>query len=252
MLRSWSAEPGACIGCSPKGHQCRDAGRIRDGGRVSRSVRPKDLSSARASADGGAPDELLAIQSLQVSQVYSAVPDGRESGERNGLQRDGSADARAHLPAGRLVGSGLAVDEIAGSQRARASPLGPCRSPCIRCGDRSAPEASAEPPPSWAKVLAATLGLWTSRHLPWLRRFSRRRLAAVALGAGLVAVAVGTTGLAAAAVSPEHSVHLPARPSPIPAPSARTVLPAIVDNGPAGRAAGLAERSGDRGADLAG
>jgi len=81
-------------------------------------------------------------------------------------------------------------------------------------------------PPSWAQVLAATLSLWTSRHLPWLRRFSRRRLAAVALGAGLVAVAVGTTGLAAAAFSPEYAAHLPARPSPIPAPSGRTVLSA--------------------------
>ncbi|HEX2824131.1 MAG TPA: class F sortase, partial [Streptosporangiaceae bacterium] len=73
-------------------------------------------------------------------------------------------------------------------------------------------------------------GLWTSRRLPWLRRFPRRRfprrrLAALALGAGLVAVAVGSTGLAAAALSPGHAVPLPARPSPIAAPSARTVLP---------------------------
>ncbi len=81
-------------------------------------------------------------------------------------------------------------------------------------------------PPSWAQVLAATLSLWTSRHLPWLRRLSGRRLAAVALGAGLIAVAVGTTGLATAAFSPEHATHLPARPSPIPAPPGRTVLPA--------------------------
>ena len=83
-----------------------------------------------------------------------------------------------------------------------------------------------KPPPAWGQVLATTLGLWTSRRLPWLRRVPRRRLAALALGAGLVAVTVGSTGLAAAALSPQHAVQLPARPSPIPAPSGRTVLPA--------------------------
>jgi len=82
------------------------------------------------------------------------------------------------------------------------------------------------PPPAWGQVLATTIGLWTSRRLPWLRRTPRRRLAALALGAGLVAVAVGGTGLAAAALSPEHALQLPARPSPIPAPSAPTALPA--------------------------
>jgi hypothetical protein len=97
-----------------------------------------------------------------------------------------------------------------------------------------APQAQPEPqpeppPPAWGQVLATTLGLWTSRRLPWLRRVPRRRLAVLALGAGLVAVAVGSTGLAAAALSPQHAVQLPARPSPIPppsAPSGRTVLPA--------------------------
>jgi sortase (surface protein transpeptidase) len=82
------------------------------------------------------------------------------------------------------------------------------------------------PPPSWAQVLGTTLGLWVSRHLSWLRRSPRRRLAAVALGAGLVAVAVGTTGLTATALSPQPAAHLPARPSPIPAPSGPTTLPA--------------------------
>ena len=81
-----------------------------------------------------------------------------------------------------------------------------------------------KPPPAWGQVLATTLGLWTSRRLPWLRRVPRR-LAALALGAGLVAVAVGSTGLAADALSPQHTVRLPARPSSIPAPSGRTVLP---------------------------
>ena len=83
-----------------------------------------------------------------------------------------------------------------------------------------------KPPPAWGQVLVTTLGLWTSRRLPWLRRVPRRRLAALALGAGLVAVAVGSTGLAADALSPQHAVRLPARPSSIPAPSGRTVLPA--------------------------
>jgi sortase (surface protein transpeptidase) len=84
----------------------------------------------------------------------------------------------------------------------------------------------AKPPPAWGQVLSTTLGLWTSRRLPWLRRVPRRRLAVLALGAGLVAVAVGSTGLAAAALSPQHAVQLPARPSPIPAPTGQTALPA--------------------------
>ena len=88
-----------------------------------------------------------------------------------------------------------------------------------------APQLS-KPPPAWGQVLATTLGLWTSRRLPRLRRVPGRRLAALALGAGLAAVTVGSTGLAAAALSPQHAVQLPARPSSIPAPSGRAVLPA--------------------------
>jgi sortase (surface protein transpeptidase) len=88
------------------------------------------------------------------------------------------------------------------------------------------PQPPQEPAPAWGQVLATTLGLWTSRRLPWLRRVPRRRLAALTLGAGLVAVAVGSTGLAAAALSPEHALQLPARPSPIPAPSTPTARPA--------------------------
>jgi len=79
-------------------------------------------------------------------------------------------------------------------------------------------------PPSWRQVLATTFELWSSRHLSWLRRSARRssRLLAVsALGAGLVAVAVGTFGLTGA-LSPAPAIQV-ARPVPIPAPSGRTV-----------------------------
>jgi len=90
---------------------------------------------------------------------------------------------------------------------------------------------AAEPPPTWRQVLGATFSLWTSRHLPWLRRSSRRLVAVAALGAGLVAVAVGTAGLAVSTLSPAHAAPLPARPAPIPAPSGRTALPVSLANG---------------------
>jgi hypothetical protein len=100
-------------------------------------------------------------------------------------------------------------------------------------GEVAAPVAGPEPerptpPPAWGQVLATTVGLWTSRRLPWLRRAPRRRLAVLALVAGLAAVAVGSTGLAAVALSPQHAVPLPARPSPIAAPSAPTALRAAL------------------------
>ena len=109
---------------------------------------------------------------------------------------------------------------------------------------QAAPETlAAEAPPSWRQVAGTTFGLWTSRHLPWLRRSSGasgrssprspRRLAAVAaLGAGLLAVGVGAAGLATSALSPAHAAPLPARPAPIPAPTERTVLPASLATGP--------------------
>ena len=106
-------------------------------------------------------------------------------------------------------------------------------------GRWEAPEAgTAEPgtptadaPPSWRQVAGTTVSLWTSRHLPWLRRSSRRLVAVAALGAGLVAVAVGTAGLAVSTLSPAHAAPLPARPAPIPAPSGRTALPVSLANG---------------------
>ena len=85
---------------------------------------------------------------------------------------------------------------------------------------------AAEAPPSWRQVAGTTVSLWTSRHLPWLRRPSRRLVAAAALGAGLVAVGVGATGLTVSTLSAAHAAPLPARPAPIPAPTERTVLPA--------------------------
>jgi sortase (surface protein transpeptidase) len=98
---------------------------------------------------------------------------------------------------------------------------------------------TAEAPPSWRQVAGTTFGLWTSRHLPWLRRSSDRssprsprRLAAVAaLGVGLLAVGVGAAGLATSALSPVPAAPLPARPAPIPAPTGRTVLPASLTAG---------------------
>ena len=93
----------------------------------------------------------------------------------------------------------------------------------------------AKPAPSWGQVLAATISLWASRHLPWPgrtgRRLPRQLLAAAALGAGLVATAVGSAGLAAALSSPAPAA-LAARPSSIPAPSGRTVLPASLATAP--------------------
>jgi hypothetical protein len=95
---------------------------------------------------------------------------------------------------------------------------------------------AAEAPPSWRQVAGTTFGLWTSRHLPWVRRSSPRaprRLAAVAaLGVGLLAVGVGAAGLATSALSPVHAAPLPARPVPIPAPTERTALPATLATGP--------------------
>ena len=89
----------------------------------------------------------------------------------------------------------------------------------------------AESPPSWRQVAGTTVSLWTSRHLPRLRRSSRRLVAAAALGAGLVAVGVGATGLTVSTLSSAHAAPLPARPAPIPAPAGRTVPPASVTTG---------------------
>src|SRR5436189_5598226 len=36
---------------------------------------------------------------------------------------------------------------------------------------------TAEASPTWREVVGTTFNLWTSRHLPWLRRHSRRPVA---------------------------------------------------------------------------
>jgi Sortase domain len=79
----------------------------------------------------------------------------------------------------------------------------------------SAP-ASAEP--SWGRVLATTISLWVSRR--------RTRLVAASIfGTGLLAVGAGTAGLVVVGGSSAPSVRLPARPSPVAAPSVHTVTP---------------------------
>jgi hypothetical protein len=103
------------------------------------------------------------------------------------------------------------------------------KAPAVAIAEPETP--AAVPPPTWRQVLGATFSLWTSRHLPWLRRSSRRLVAVSALGAGLVAVAVGTAGLAVSTLSPAHAAPLPARPAPIPAPSGRTAVPVSLANG---------------------
>jgi sortase (surface protein transpeptidase) len=91
----------------------------------------------------------------------------------------------------------------------------------------AAPQTPASAPtPSWGRVLATTVSLWRSRHLSWLRR---RLLAVAALGAGLVAMAVGTAGLVLSAAPAAPPVP---RPAAIPAPSGRAVLPASLETAP--------------------
>jgi hypothetical protein len=118
--------------------------------------------------------------------------------------------------------------------------------------------------PSWGQVLVTTIRLWRSRRMPrvnieWqhpgrpagsrLNRPARthdrgsadglprpawgpaqrvpfgRLLAASMLGLGLLAVGVGTAGVAVASSSAGPAVRWPARPTPVPAPSGRTVTP---------------------------
>jgi sortase (surface protein transpeptidase) len=100
--------------------------------------------------------------------------------------------------------------------------------------------ANAVRDPSWGRVLATTISLWVSRRVPrvsveWRRhpgvKSSNRRgsygrlLAASMLGLGLLATGAATAGLAVAGYSAASAIRLPARPTPVPAPSGRTVMP---------------------------
>jgi Sortase domain len=97
----------------------------------------------------------------------------------------------------------------------------------VICETPAAPQTPAPlPVPSWGQVLATTVGLWRSRHLSWLRR---RLLAMAALGAGLVAIAVGTAGLVLTAAPAAPPVP---RPAAIAAPSGRAVRPASLAMAP--------------------
>jgi LPXTG-site transpeptidase (sortase) family protein len=129
--------------------------------------------------------------------------------------------------------------------------------------DRAAGSAAANP--SWGRVVATTIRLWLARRMPrvsieWqhhdrqagsqVRRPARallppadrgvqrsarapaprgsyrRLLAASMLGLGLLAVGAGTAGavvMASRSAGPE--VRLPARPTPVPPPTGRTVRP---------------------------
>ncbi len=125
--------------------------------------------------------------------------------------------------------------------------------------------ANAERDPSWGRVLVTTISLWLSRRMPrvsvewrwhpgWqggsrlhrrarqLRRPSAgglrllahganlrgsygRLLAASVLGLGLLATGAGTAGVVVASRSAASVIRLPARPTPVPVPSGRTVAP---------------------------
>jgi hypothetical protein len=126
------------------------------------------------------------------------------------------------------------------------------------------PVLSTAADPSWGQVLVTTIHLWLSRRMPrisieWQHpgrgggdRFPRpvrphgrfaadglprsaqgpaqrgsfgRLLAASVLGLGLLAIGAGTTGVVVASSSAGPGVRLPARPTPVPAPSGRTVTP---------------------------
>ena len=146
----------------------------------------------------------------------------------------------------------LAAADRAAADRAAAGP-----------GPKTAGDAAGANP-SWGQVLATTIRLWLSRRMPRVRiewqhhdwqgggqadsptrthrRASdrgvqrsarapaqrgsyRRLLAASMLGLGLLAVGAGTAGALAAGRSAGPEVRLPARPTPVPAPTGRTVTP---------------------------
>ena len=118
----------------------------------------------------------------------------------------------------------------------------------------SGPAVSPEDP-SWAQIVATTVRLWVSRRSSPVRRGGRRdaeppvrrpqavgwasamwgahaRLLSVAmLSAGLLAAGAGAAGLVVAQAS-APAVRLAARPSPVPVPSGRTILPVTLSAAP--------------------
>jgi hypothetical protein len=134
----------------------------------------------------------------------------------------------------------------------------------LAAADRAVADRAAAANPSWGQVLATTIRLWLARRMPrvsiewqhhdWqgasqahrparalrrpadrgvqrsarapaLRGSYRRLLAASMLGLGLLAVGAGTAGVVVASRSAGPEVRLPARPTPVPAPTGRTVTP---------------------------
>ena len=79
--------------------------------------------------------------------------------------------------------------------------------------------------PSWGQILATTISLWVSRRSSAVWGAHARLLSVAMLTAGLLAAGAGTAGLVAAHMSAAPAARLAARPSPVAAPSGRTVLP---------------------------
>jgi len=75
--------------------------------------------------------------------------------------------------------------------------------------------------PSWGQILATTISLWVSRRSSAVWGAHARLLSVAMLTAGLLAAGAGT----AAHMSAAPAARLAARPSPVAAPSGRTVLP---------------------------
>jgi Sortase domain len=110
----------------------------------------------------------------------------------------------------------------------RTAPSAAVPSAAVSCAAVSSADGAV---PSWRRVVATTVGLWVSRRLPRLAaralavwKAHARLLSAAVLGAGLLAAAAGTVGLvvASGALAP---ARVGARPSPVAAPSGRTVAP---------------------------
>src|SRR5271166_7037738 len=81
--------------------------------------------------DRGVPGHMPTFPLIPASPVYPAVPDSRGTGERDGVQRSDRTGTRAFVPAGGLVGSGLAGGPVTGCRWPRAGHLLSWRSASI-------------------------------------------------------------------------------------------------------------------------